>query len=69
MMIDTGEDSEGEFLSFALVKVELLLWGVSSGFPLAIHFDLPDSESIFDSESISQDPPMCSQDGFYCQSL
>ena len=44
-----------------------LTWGISSGFPLADHFDLLGSESIF---SISQDPPMracasLSQDGFY----
>ena len=49
------------------LMVELLLWGVSSGFSLANHFDLPGSESIF---GISQDPPVCahtslSQDEFY----
>ena len=32
-----------------------LYWGISSGFPLANHFDWPDSESVF---VISQDPPM-----------
>lgn len=31
-----------------------LYWGISSGFPLANHFDWPDSESVF---VISQDPP------------
>lgn len=46
---------------------ELLLWGVSSGLPLANHFDFPGFQSTFD---VSQDPPMClhaslSQDGFY----
>ena len=48
-------------------QFELLSWGISSGFPLANHFDLPGSQSTFD---VSQDPPMClhaslSQDGFY----
>ena len=37
-------------------QFELLLWAISSGFPLANRFDLPGSESMFD---ISQDPPMC----------
>ena len=46
---------------------EFLLWGISSGFPLA-NLDLPGSQSIF---GISQDPPIwvytsLSQDGF-CQ--
>ena len=45
----------------------LLLWDVSSGFPLANHFDLPGSESVF---GISKDPLKCahaslSQDGFH----
>ena len=31
-----------------------LIWGISSGFPLANHFDLPGSESVF---GIPQDPP------------
>ena len=40
-------------------------------FPLANHFDSPDSESLF---GISQDPPMyahafLSQDGFYLTGL
>ena len=35
-------------------QFELLLWGISSGFPLANYFGLPGSESIF---GISQDPP------------
>ena len=48
-------------------QFELLLWGISSGFLLAGHFDLPGSQFI---SGISQDPPMCahtslSQDGFY----
>ena len=46
---------------------ESILWGVSSGFPLASHLDLSGSESIF---GVSQDPPVCtcaslSQDGFH----
>ena len=53
-------------------QFELLLWGISSRFPLASYFDLYDSQikphkSIF---GISQDPRVCahtplSQDGFY----
>ena len=48
-------------------QFELLLWGISSGFPLASHFDLLGSQSIF---GISQDPSNCvcpslSQDGAY----
>ena len=44
-----------------------LTWGVSSGFHLASHFDLPGSQPMPD---ISQDPLMCAlafvgQDGFY----
>ena len=46
---------------------ELLLWSISSWFPLANQFDFPGSQSIF---GISQEPSMCahaslSQDGFY----
>ena len=42
-----------------------------SGFPLASHFDLPGSQSVF---GISQDPPKCahtslSQDGSYRRGL
>ena len=44
-----------ESLSHVLVKFELLFQGISSGFPLINHFDLPDSVSIFGS---SQEPPM-----------
>ena len=52
-------------------QFESLLWGISSGFPLANHFDLPGSKSVF---SIAQDFPMwarasLSQDGFYRRSL
>ena len=52
-------------------QFELLLWGISSGFPLSGCFDLPGSQSVFD---ISEDPPMCvhaslSQDGFYPKGL
>ena len=32
------------------------IWGISSGFPLTNHFDLPGSWSIF---GISQDSPVC----------
>ena len=65
MWIDTLADLEREE-SHALVQFALLLSGVSSGFPLANHFDLPGSESVF---GISQDLSMCShaslsQDGF-----
>ena len=52
-------------------QLELLLWGISSWFSLANHFNLPGSQSIY---GISQDPPMCahaflSQDGFYQRGL
>ena len=48
-----------------------LIWDISSRFPLANHFDLPGSESVF---GVSQGPPMCacaslSQDGFYQRGL
>ena len=48
-------------------QFELLLWGISSGFPLTNHFGLPGSPSLF---AVSQDPPRCahtslSQNGFY----
>ena len=63
--IDTQVDSERDRI--ALRAFELLLWGISSNFPLANHFDLPDSQSIL---GISQDPAMCArislgQNGFY----
>ena len=50
-----------------LVVVESFIWGISSGLPLAHHFTLSGSESIF---GIAQDLPMCahaslSQYGFY----
>ena len=35
---------------------ESLLWGISSRFSLANHFDFPGSEPVF---GISQEPPMC----------
>ena len=44
-----------------LWQLESLLWGISSGFPLVNHFDLPGSLSIF---SISQNPPMCAHASF-----
>ena len=45
---------------------ESLLWGISSGFPLASRLALPGSESVF---GRTQGPPLCacaslSQDGF-----
>ena len=48
-------------------EFESLLWGISSGFPLADHFDLPGSQFIF---GMSQDRPMSmhasfSKDEFY----
>ena len=50
---------------------ESLLWGISSGFPLANHCDLPGSQSTV---GRSQDPPACvhaslSQDGFYWKGI
>ena len=50
-----------------LWQFELLLKGIPFGCPLANHFDLPVSQSVF---SIYQEPPMyahtyLSQDGFY----
>ena len=52
-------------------SLKSLIWGTSSWFPLANHFDLPGSESVF---GISQDTPMCvhiplSQDEFYWRGL
>ena len=69
MWIDTQADSEGKFLGHALVQLELLLCNISSVFPLASNFDLP--QSIF---GAFQDPPKCayaslSQDEFYYKSL
>ena len=54
-----------------LWQLELPLWGISSRFPLANHFDLPGSQPIF---GLSQDPPLCAhtslcQDGFCCKGL
>ena len=54
-----------------LRQFESFMWGISSRFPLADHFDLPGSKSIF---AICQDFPMCScaslsQDGFYRRGL
>ena len=45
MWIDTQADSEGKFLSHALVELELLLCNIFSVFPLTSSFDLP--QSIF----------------------
>ena len=36
-------------------QLKSLTGGISSAFPLANHFDLPGSQSIF---GVSQDPPM-----------
>ena len=52
-------------------QFELLWWSISSRFPLANHYDLPGSQSIF---GASQDPFLCthvslSQDGFYHKGL
>ena len=46
-------------------RAPMVVWGISSGFPLVNHLALPGSESIF---GLSQDPPLCactslSQDG------
>ena len=51
----------------SLWQFKLLIWGISSGFLLAKHFDSPGSKSVI---VISQDPPVCAptppgQDGFY----
>ena len=67
MCIGTRTHSEGKCLGCALWQFELLLWGISSGFPLADHFDLPGSQFIF---GMSQDRPMSmhasfSKDEFY----
>ena len=48
-----------------------LIWGISSGFPLANHFDLPGSKFVF---GVSQALPMSahaplSQGGFYRRGL
>ena len=58
-------------LRVALVEFESLIWGTSSWFPLASHFDFPGSESLF---GLSQDPPMVvyaslSQGGFQQRGL
>ena len=43
------------------LQFELFLWDISSRFPLASHFDLLGSQSIFGK---SQDPPICVQASF-----
>ena len=65
--IDTRADSGERPCVAPSWQSALLLWGISSGFPLADHSDLPGSQSVF---GVSQDPPMCghpslSQGGFY----
>ena len=52
-------------------SLQSFMWGISYGFSLANHFELPGSESVF---GVSQDPPMCvraslSQDGFQRKGL
>ena len=52
-------------------QFELLLWGMSSRFPLVNHFDLTSSQSII---GMSQDPTMrthtsLSQDGFSAKAV
>ena len=64
MWIDTQAGSERVTPSWLFVS---LLWGIASMFPLANHFYLPGSKSVF---GIAQDFSMCagasfSQDGFY----
>ena len=66
--IDTQGDPERVSLSWLF---ESALWGIASGFPLAKHFYLSGSESIF---GVSQDPPRCmrtllSQDEFHWRGL
>ena len=62
--LDSGRERRWNSSSW---QYDSLLWGISSRFPLANHFDLSGSQSLF---GISQDPSMCaqaslSQDGFY----
>ena len=52
---NTGKVRESHWVTPSW-QFELLLWDISSGFPLANHFGLPGSESLFD---ISLDPPIC----------
>ena len=71
MWIDTQASSESGFPSCPSWRLKSLTRGISSGFPLANHFDLPGSRSIF---GVSQDPPMCthlslSQEGLYHKNL
>ena len=54
MWIDTEAGLEREWLSHVLMAVWTTLWSLSSCFPLANHFDLPSSQSIFGK---SQDIP------------
>ena len=54
------------FFFFSYDSFNHVYGGISSGFPLASHLALPDSESIF---GLSQSPPICahvslSQNGF-----
>ena len=40
-------DSEGKSLSGPTLHFKSLIWGISASSPLANHFDLPGSQSIF----------------------
>ena len=69
--IDTWAESESKCLSCTLMQFKSLKMGISSSFPLANHFDLPGSLSIF---GISQDPSVdvhasLSVDGSYHKGL
>ena len=54
-----------------LWQFKSLIWGISSGFPLASHFDLPGSAYIFGiSQSLSMHAhTFLSQDGFHSRGL
>ena len=68
---NTQEDSQESPWVVPKWQWKLLIWGISSSFPLANHSDLPGSQSVF---GISQDPLLCvhaslSQDGFYWKAV
>ena len=61
-----AEENKDQDRASTGLEALLLLWGISSSFPLANHFDLPGSEAIV---GMFQEPPICaclslSQDGF-----
>ena len=67
MWIGTWADTEEEFLLVHTWQFKSLMWGISSSFPLADHFDLTGLQSLF---GISQNHYMyvhgsLSQDGSY----